>query len=344
MRYTGQTCPICHTVFTEDDDVVVCPECGTPHHRKCYLQNNICANAERHTEDFVWSPSETDAAAAEAQPTNVPPTANSAPSAPHNGHRIVFCPQCGAQNAAEEPVCTECGARLYNMQNQPFSPQIQLPDMTARPFYANGTIISPTDTVDGNPVGDTAEYVRTSAERYIPKFYKLDKSGKKLSWNWAAFFFSPCWFFYRKLYAVGGILLALFLVITGATMTPRYLQALSAYAEVVMQSAEDGLTYEEALSTAAPAIQTLAELPETRIQNGTMFFLHLFSGLAANYLYKKKVGKDILHLREQKTSPEEYRFLLFRRGGTSLAMGAASAVIYVFGMQMLLNLLLRFLL
>ena len=52
-------------------------------------------------------------------------------SAQSDGHHIVFCPQCGAQNAAEEPVCTECGARLYNMQNQPFSPPIQ--DITRLP-------------------------------------------------------------------------------------------------------------------------------------------------------------------------------------------------------------------
>lgn len=342
MRYTGQTCPICHAVFAEDDDVVVCPECGTPHHRKCYLNNKDCANAALHTGGFTWTPSVSETQTETAEPvTNPAPVPN---AAQHDGHRIVFCPQCGAQNAAEEPVCTQCGTRLYNTQNQPYSPQIQLPDMTARPFYAHGTVIAPTDTIDGNTVGDTAEYVRTSAERYIPKFYRLDKSDKKLSWNWAAFFFSPCWFFYRKLYAVGGILLALLLVITGATMTPRYIQATLDYQTVVLQAAEDGKTFLEAVDASTPEYAALQQLPETQIRYYASVFLHLFSGLAANYLYKKKVGKDIQHLRAQKPSPEEYRFLLFRRGGTSLAMGIASAAIYFFGMQILLNLLLRFLL
>ena len=31
MRYTGETCPVCNQVFQEDDDIVVCPDCGTPH-------------------------------------------------------------------------------------------------------------------------------------------------------------------------------------------------------------------------------------------------------------------------------------------------------------------------
>ena len=68
------------------------------------------------------------------------------------------------------------------------------------------------------------------------------------------------------------------------------------------------------------------------------------AGIKTAVVDKKKVGKDIQRLRAQKPSPEEYRFLLFRRGGTSLAMGIASAAIYFFGMQILLNLLLRFLL
>ena len=48
MKYTNYKCPVCHNQFTEDDDVVVCPECGTPHHRECYIQNGNCANADKH--------------------------------------------------------------------------------------------------------------------------------------------------------------------------------------------------------------------------------------------------------------------------------------------------------
>ena len=48
MKYTNYKCPVCNNQFTEDDDVVVCPECGTPHHRECYIQNGNCANADKH--------------------------------------------------------------------------------------------------------------------------------------------------------------------------------------------------------------------------------------------------------------------------------------------------------
>ncbi len=48
MKYTNYKCPICSNQFTEEDDVVVCPECGTPHHRECYIQNGACANSDKH--------------------------------------------------------------------------------------------------------------------------------------------------------------------------------------------------------------------------------------------------------------------------------------------------------
>lgn len=48
MKYLNYKCPVCNNQFTEEDDVVVCPECGTPHHRECYVQNGTCANVDKH--------------------------------------------------------------------------------------------------------------------------------------------------------------------------------------------------------------------------------------------------------------------------------------------------------
>ena len=39
FRFTNEKCPVCNNTFKEDDDIAVCPECGTPHHRECYKQN-----------------------------------------------------------------------------------------------------------------------------------------------------------------------------------------------------------------------------------------------------------------------------------------------------------------
>lgn len=43
-------------------------------------------------------------------------------------------------------------------------------------------------------------YVQENSEYYLPKFALMDSSGKKTSWNWAAFFFTDAWMLYRKMY------------------------------------------------------------------------------------------------------------------------------------------------
>lgn len=53
-RFTDKLCPVCRTAFAENDDVVVCPECGTPHHRDCYKMLGRCGVSEYHEKGFVW--------------------------------------------------------------------------------------------------------------------------------------------------------------------------------------------------------------------------------------------------------------------------------------------------
>ena len=347
MRYTGETCPVCHKAFTDDDDVVVCPDCGTPHHRVCYQQQNACANAALHSEGFVWTP---------AQPANIrqtapvstlltqKPLASPMPAAqkPGDGHNIVFCPQCGAENAAEEPVCTQCGARLYNnaANGQPFLPPVQLPNGAAQGYRAGMVVISPTDTIDGNTVMDTAEYVQTASRRYIPKFYAMEKTGKKTSWNWAAFFFAPYWYFYRKLYGVGAILLVLLLAISGLTYTPRLAEKTDAFyaAQEQVQALLEtqDASYTAAVQTLTNAYTDLATTPEFILRTVADLAVALFSGLFANTLYKKKAAKEIARLRANCQTPEEYRLLLFRRGGVSVFLCLAAFWIYQLGGYLLM--------
>ena len=54
MFYDNKVCDGCSDVMLEGDDIVVCPECGTPQHRECYKKNNQCVNAHLHAEGFDW--------------------------------------------------------------------------------------------------------------------------------------------------------------------------------------------------------------------------------------------------------------------------------------------------
>ena len=54
QSFFGSLCPYCGEKFAEGDDIVVCPECGTPHHRECYKENSACANEAKHSENYEW--------------------------------------------------------------------------------------------------------------------------------------------------------------------------------------------------------------------------------------------------------------------------------------------------
>lgn len=57
--HENEKCPVCDRFFTADDDIVICPRCGTPHHRSCYNELGHCANNDKHGSDFEYKPAET---------------------------------------------------------------------------------------------------------------------------------------------------------------------------------------------------------------------------------------------------------------------------------------------
>ena len=100
--YTGNHCPVCNEVFTDNDDVVVCPDCGAPYHRACWQKVGACVHADKHGTGFEWVPDK----APEAPPEDL-------------GERV--CPNCGAHNPADGRFCNHCGTPL----GQDFPPRQQ---------------------------------------------------------------------------------------------------------------------------------------------------------------------------------------------------------------------------
>ena len=77
-RYTGNHCPVCEQAFTDEDDIVVCPDCGTPYHRACWQKVGACMHKSEHAAGFEWQPE--------------------------------FGPE--AEKAAHEATCPNCGTAL----------------------------------------------------------------------------------------------------------------------------------------------------------------------------------------------------------------------------------------
>ncbi len=69
-NYSNDKCPVCGLNFTENDDIVVCPHCGTPHHRECYKSNGGCANSQLHDEGFTFVPTAPPCESSESESKN----------------------------------------------------------------------------------------------------------------------------------------------------------------------------------------------------------------------------------------------------------------------------------
>lgn len=306
MTFQDTECPVCHRVFTADDDVVVCPDCGTPHHRECWQQTGHCANRARHAGGYAWQN----------------PNRQEEPPKPQEAlpHKKVRCANCGAWNEPGTNVCTSCGERV-NRDNRGDRPM----------GFGFGDPMLNVDTVpenvliDGIPAEETAAYVRENSTRYLWHFISMDRRDSKINWNWAAALFRPFWLFYRKMYGWGFLYLAVFLVIIVLT-TPG--ETLSAYLELLqsVKSIEDPAAitalYEQFIMNTAPAAiwqQTLSSAFQT-------ISMVLF-GLFGDELYKRKVKKSILALRPQASSMEEYMALLQKKGGVSILMLLLTAVL-----------------
>ena len=108
QNYISEKCPVCGKEFCRDDDIVVCPDCGTPHHRECYKQLGHCANEEKHG-SFEWSESfSTGNMSGAAEPQSVPA-----------GTEAAICPYCGTKNPAGGRYCVNCGAPLVKTEERP---------------------------------------------------------------------------------------------------------------------------------------------------------------------------------------------------------------------------------
>ncbi len=220
---SNEKCPVCNNNFEQEDDIVVCPKCGTPHHRACYNSLGHCANADKHSSGFEYSgPAVSDNNAHSSAPDAVSPEQENSQKDNQNYYNPqnskyynnrsgesgadnkTVCPQCNSEINKDAPFCSHCGARQQNAQYREYSPINDFGFNNAAQQYENDT-----RTVDGKNIADIAAVVRTNVNRFIPKFLQ----NKKLSWNWGAFFFGPYYLFYRKMYKQGALFLSVNVIV-----------------------------------------------------------------------------------------------------------------------------------
>lgn len=205
-RFENKLCPICRARFTDKADVVVCPICGTPHHRVCYEIRGKCGLENLHESGFVWN----------GRLPDEPEPVYSQPQNPYENMQT-------AQNSTSE----------QNTANvDPMSAMFGDADDGFNGFLKKLT--DPALGEDGVSMKELTTYAATSAFHYGRAFdiFRTNIGGKKrkVFFNLASGFLAPAFQFYRKMDVFGVVAMLILMVpFTIAAFFPTMFQNQSAY-------------------------------------------------------------------------------------------------------------------
>lgn len=315
-NYTGAKCEYCHKVFEASDDIVVCPQCGTPYHRECYSQAGECINKELHERGGEWSapPKYADREVGERR-----------------------CPRCGESNPSSGLFCIKCGMPLNNQNNearpfngagpqqgpqnyrgyagpgqyggQPYQGQGQSP--FGMPFVQEQ--YSKDSVIDGHTVGEYAKFIKNNAYYHILQFIRFARMKTKMSVNFCALIFTEFYYFYRKMYKQGVIFLTLLIL-----LSVPYL------AWCVSKGMLPNITLPQQLAGYEKQLDVIVNI----CSMGTCA-VRVVSGVLANYWYYRRAKKVLDAVEQSDASQETKEETIVKYGGTSMAALIVSLTVYV---------------
>lgn len=292
QNFLGNPCPYCGKNFEPGDDIVVCPECGTPHHRDCYKEHSACANEEKHGENFEW------------KSASVPHVHKPEPGESPSSEKVV-CSNCGTENPGISRYCLSCGAPLSE------ETQKDRREISFEEFQRERTRIfteSFSTSFEGVSAKEAAVYVRSNVGYFLPRFAAFSK-GAKFDTNFSAFLFSYLYLFYRKMYGLGLAVFAVTSLLSIPTLLLDFQMVQEQYVEMGMLSQIIwNVPHQETLAI----YSVIASLFIWIIRIALMMFF--------NRLYYQKVVGDIKKARPGLMDKDEKTISAFfaRKGGTGL--------------------------
>lgn len=193
--YEGLSCPVCGKPFVAEDDIVVCPKCGLPHHRECWKRVGHCYEVKKHDTAEQWTRERGTA----QQAVHSTPDSGTA-----SGDKQV-CSRCGEHNPEFAEFCTRCGCSLNATDwhsAQPYSQPQRPPVNEYTPYGPANPPYSTTEKIGDHTAEELVTMVGNKGHYYLPRFRAISHGGSG-GWNWPAFIFGPFWLFYRKQYGLG---------------------------------------------------------------------------------------------------------------------------------------------
>ncbi len=320
-RYTGLSCVSCKKTFSDGDDIVVCPDCGAPHHRSCYEALGHCTLQDKHSDKFIWQ-------------AHIPDADNA------NGQsHAAICPNCNAANPPHGRFCQMCGtplendsadaqgsSRSYGQYNRHAQSDGGLPDAAPRPD--GGAPAFDRWNIDGITSQELSAYTGSSSYYFLRQFKWILGTQYNMSWNWSALVFSFFYFFYRKMYKVGFALLG-FYIVSSIPSLLCYLGPTDATIEMM------GVT----IGYNSHMLDQVA--PFAVVFNTMHLFLRIWCAVFANKLYLKSALQNIKRYKKEsgipESTPEYYSGLYYLGSPNRLA-----AVLICFGFFTAYSILINF--
>lgn len=301
--FTGQECPICKKKFTAADDIVVCPECGTPHHRTCWQENGFCANQDQHADGFEWTPAAVHQAQAnpESDKTVNQPSQPEQPNAANTQQNTTSDTEKG-QNGS--------GFDYSQLYNNTYTP----PQQSAQAQEGAIPNIDPDSTIENIPVSDWSAFLGKSNYLYMMLFKQMELLHRRVAVSFSAMMFGPFYFAYRKAWKPALLLAATLLLID----TPSILYMLQATGSPLTAGMNGDFLYR--LAAAASVLN---------------FAVMILRGLYGFYWYKKNCIQQISKIRAAYPDANQRKYVLRAKGGTSWA-----AVFLMAGALLLLGIVL----
>ena len=278
MRFENQICPVCNEKFKESDEIVVCPECGTPHHRDCYNSLGECKNASLHKEGFSFEPVETEKEKIDIliddEIKNTKDVVN-----------VVNVEFNGDDSKNNENLRSTIEELFKNINGK--STDQVLINNTPSSYYEAA-------------IGKNQNY-------YMPRFLIMEGTQKKHLLNVCAFVFPFAWAVYRKMYKLALLVFCIYIALLGVTIAPilsneEYIEAMNKcymedptfYEKVILYDAGQSVTFTKTQSEFIEISKNLTISPV--IAYSTLFVsiaMKILLGMFATKLYKEKLTKNI---------------------------------------------------
>ena len=364
MKYKDIECSICSKKFDDNSDVVVCPVCGAPYHRACWLEHGCCIHEKEHADGYRWiSPVKQQT---ESEPEKPRDPERVMDGVFKNGEGVVICPHCETPNYENDMYCRNCHAPLKGGNKDGGRTDGSDPDRNSNGGFYSGDesesseeyarnteammnsfnlygALDPDSLIDGIPVKEYAVYVGGNAPgKIIRKISALIRFGRTIVPSMGGLL-GPIWFLRRKMYKIGAalsaVVIALFLSAGLLQITDAYRDMVHSANQLIAQSASGQISVSDMREAIADIQAEYAEAGRTPSEQarekaaGILYSLAIYAVPLVGFmggmsLYRADIRKKIMQIRGECSDMNTYMNELHRRGGTSAGLTLVGVLVY----------------